>query len=100
MIKIVSFLLIFCFLSLSSIAESAIYYVGQATGDSDSNSCSTATTDSNGSRKRTIQNALTNCAKTGDTVSVKAGTYNEWGISFPANTITVTGQRGAFNEFL
>jgi parallel beta-helix repeat protein len=70
-------LLFLCF--KVSIANTATYYVGQDPGDSDSNSCATAQTDSNGSRKRNLlgTNGGVSCLSAGDTLDIRSGSYNE-----------------------
>jgi len=87
-----AFTILFWLLSLS-MAQATTWYVGKATGDSDSNSCASAQSDSNGSRKRTIAGGLS-CVGTGagqgagHIVDVRVGTYVE-GIdttTFPTGT--------------
>jgi len=79
---------LFCLIPMFS-SYAVTYYVGQGAGDADSNSCTTAQKDADGSRKRTIQNAIDNCGGAGNTIIVRAGTYNE------RLTITQSGSSGS-----
>lgn len=66
-------------LAAASANAATSYYAGQGPGDSDLNSCATATSDANGSRKRNIMGATggISCLAAGDTLDIRAGIYNE-----------------------
>ena len=60
---------------LSVHAHAATYWVSKS--GSDSNGCNASTTPLTTTAKLTILDALTDCLRAGDTVRVRAGTYNE-----------------------
>jgi len=94
------------FLLIATSAQAVTYFVGKGAGDLNSNSCTSAQTDTDGNRKATISgnSGGISCLSGGDTLTIRTGTYVERidsssdNIPSGTSTTSVTTIQGASGE--